>query len=556
MWYYSRFRLLLPVLACTFSLSACGSDRPRASQSQRGKELTPAEFLLLSDEEKIRYRDITLRIPEAWGGSLLPFSKGPYASVLDKAVHSGELEALMAQYNRALFELEHPRVKVEFVNFDMWSSNFKSVLAVSLASHRAPSVYIARDLPQTIEQGVFADITDLVKNWDQRDRQPEGSVREGTVNGRAYTVPANELGSMIIRYRKDWFREAGIFNEYGEPGPRTDWTWNDFREIAKKVTDPQKKRWGFAGQTNDFFYNDAHGLRLYIPDRTGKHTWRFNDQDPRVIDSLKAARALVRDDQSVSTSVTLGWFEWHAEFDASRAAMIISHSAHLPKESLDQPDKFGKDKPFRETVGMVPPPRGPSGLSGFKTYTNNFGFDPTLSPEELQAAFDWTTSLFYGPTFVNQLRATIQQAKVQGKRSSAYGVLLANPYKPVEEVLSEPLEEIFPANYLRMYDLIRKVPAAPLPREFGLREPPPAEFEDAVRAMYSEAVTSKTVDLQALVGRTANIVNRTMLSFGAPDDREKLQRFHAALGEFYRRHYPEFYRRDWPPLYERYYRVD
>src|SRR5919199_96052 len=84
-------------------------------------------------------------------------SRGPYPSVLDKAVHTGELEALMAQYNRSLFELEHPRVKVAFINFDMWSPNFKSVLAVSLSSGRAPAVYIAHDLPQTIEQGLFAD---------------------------------------------------------------------------------------------------------------------------------------------------------------------------------------------------------------------------------------------------------------------------------------------------------------------------------------------------------------------------------------------------------------
>src|SRR5207245_1269407 len=127
----------------------------------------PDQFLVLNDVEKIRYRRIPLRIPEAWGGRLLPFSRGPFPSVLEKAVQSGDLPAIIAQYSRSIFELEHPEVRVDFINFDMWSPNFKSVLAVSLASHRAPAVYVARDLPQTIDQGMYADITDLLAHWDQ-----------------------------------------------------------------------------------------------------------------------------------------------------------------------------------------------------------------------------------------------------------------------------------------------------------------------------------------------------------------------------------------------------
>jgi hypothetical protein len=536
----------------------CSARRDAAVAAGVGpaKRLSPEEFLLLSDEEKLRYRNVVLRIPEAWGGQLLPFSAGPYPSTWEKAIHTGELQALMAQYNRSLFEFEHPHVRVEFLNFDMWSPNFKSVLAVSLASGRAPAVYIARDLPQTIEQGMYADITDLLRRWDQADRQPEGSVRQGTVNGRTYTIAGNELGATVVRYRKDWFREAGIFNEHGEPGPPVNWTWSDFRRIARRLTDPAKKQWGYAGQLGDFFYNEAHGIRLYVPDRSGRNTWRFNDTDPRLIASLKAARQMVREDRSVSTSVSMGWFEWHAEFDAGRAGMISSFSPHIPQASLATPDKFGPGKPFRDTVGMAPPPVGPTGLSGFQAITNNFGFDPTLSPEQLEAAFNWTKSHFYGPIFVNTLRAAIQRDQVLGKPSTAYATLLCTPYEPEEKLLGRPLSEVFPADYLRTYDAIRRSHAPPLPREFGLQEPPTNDFNDAVRAMYSEAITSATVDLPALVRRTATIANRTMLRFRVPDDRAKLRRYYWALGEFYRRHYPEFYRREWGPLYARYYRVE
>lgn len=529
---------------------------PAADLAAPSRELTPQQFQILSDAEKIRYRNVVLRIPQAWGGFLLPLSRGPYPTTLEKAVHNGELDALTAQYNRSLFELEHPRVRVEFVDFDMWTPNSKQVLAVALASGRAPAAYLARDLPQTIEQGVYADITDLLRKWDQAGRQPEGSVREGTVDGRSYIIAGNEIGGTLIRYRKDWFREAGIFNEHGEPGPPDNWTWDDFRRIAKRLTDPGRKRWGLAGQTNDFFYNDAHGIRLYIPDRSGRHTWRFNDQDPRLLDSLRAARDMVRVDGSTSTSTSMGWYEWHAEFDAGRAGMVSSFSPHIPRESVEQPDKFGKDQPFRDTVGMALPPRGPTGLTGFRALTNNFGFDPTLNREELQAAFDWTKSLFYGDIFGNQIRSNLQRDRILGKRSAAYATVLTTPYEPEGELLPEPMSSVFPADYLRVYERIRKSPAPPLPRGFGLREPPITDLDAAVKAMYSEAILSKDADLEALVRKTAAIVNNTMLSFRGEGDREKLGRFYAALGDFYRQNFPRFHRQEWPELYERYYRVD
>src|SRR6185312_5188062 len=134
-----------------------------------------------------------------------------------------------------------------------------------------------------------------------------------TVDGRMYTVAGPELSALVIRYRKDWFREAGILNEKGEPRPPRPLTWEDFRRIAKKITDPKRGRYGFAGQMNDFLYNNAHDIDLYIPDPTGKHTWIFNARDPKLIQSLQAARAMVNDDKSVDTSVSMDWFQWHGE---------------------------------------------------------------------------------------------------------------------------------------------------------------------------------------------------------------------------------------------------
>jgi ABC-type glycerol-3-phosphate transport system substrate-binding protein len=486
---------------------------------------------------------------------LLPITTGPYSSPMDKSVHTGDLITMMGLYNQTLFEIQHPKVKVEYVNFDMWNDNFRSQLAVALSANQAPAYYVARDLPQTIYQGIYADLTPLMLKWDQFKNQPEMAVHEGKVDGKYYTMAQGELSALVIRYRKDWFREAGIFNERGEPGPRSDWTWDDFRKYAKMLTDPKKNRYGFIGEVGDFMYNPSHGIDpLYIPDPTGKRTWVFNDQDPELLTSLQNARDMVNKDKSVYASGSVMWFQWHSEFDASRAAMIVSWAAHPPRESLEQPYKFGKDHLFKDVVGMAPPPRGPSGLRGLKPITNLIGFDPTLNPEELEAAFDWCKSYFYGDLFANRMRQLSQEAKVKGRRSALYADLLALPYESKEKLLDQPFEAVFPRDYLETYKAIRASRYPPLPREFGLREPATDDFAGAVRAMYSEAITTNT-DLKQIVKKAANVANTNLLNFHEAGDRERMKRYIAARSEFYRQNFPQYYETVWKRQMATYYKA-
>ena len=541
------------MLGTTALLAGC-----RKAQEAHGPgsaELSPEAYQLLPDREKVRYKDVVLRIPASWGGVLLPNDAGPYASPTDKTVHGGDIGPLMGLYNQSLFELQHPRVKIEYLNFDMWTENFRSALAVALSARRAPAYYIARDLPQTIEQGMYADLTELMKTWDQFDRQPEASVRQGRVDGRLFTLAANELGAAVVRYRKDWFKEAGILDERGEPGPRSDWTWDDFRKIAGKLSDPARNRSGFAGEMGSFQFNEAHDLDLFVPDPSGKNTWRFHGDDPLLLESLTNARALVNTEKSVASSVAMGWFEWHNEFDAGRAGMVMSFAPHIPREALTSPGKMGKSAPYAETVGMAPPPRGPYGYDPLKPVTNPIGFDPTLSPYELRAAFDWCRSWFYGDLFVNRMRAATQDARLRGQTSVVYAEVLALPYQPKENLLDKPLEQVFPADYLETYRRLRKAPAPPLPREFGLKEPASAELTKAVKALYSEAITSPGADLKALIQKHGGLIDTNLLSFRTPDDSERLGRYVAARTEFYSEHFPAYRDAVWKKRLEGAWRV-
>src|ERR1051325_11171152 len=90
-------RVFFVLLALAALLAGCGRLRPEKSAA-RPRNLTPTEYQLLKDEEKVRYKDIIVRVPASWGGALLPFDKGPYPSPVEKAIHAGDLNTLMGLY--------------------------------------------------------------------------------------------------------------------------------------------------------------------------------------------------------------------------------------------------------------------------------------------------------------------------------------------------------------------------------------------------------------------------------------------------------------------------
>jgi len=132
--------------------------------------------------------------------------------------------------------------------------------------------------------------------------------------------------------------------------------------------------------------------------------------------------------------------------------------------------------------------------------------------------------------------------------------LLALPYRPAVNLLDEPLDRVFPAEYLDVYRQIRACHAAPLPREFGLEEPPTNDLQGAMRAMYSEAITGNG-DLKELLRRTAHLINTTMLNFGGRKDRPRLRQYVDARSEFYRRYYPRYYATAWQEKRRTYFQI-
>lgn len=142
--------------------------------------------------------------------------------------------SLIAQYNT-----DHPDVRVK----ELYSSNdlvLQKVLT-AVRGDSAPDVaYMFGSWSPNIAQiPQLVDMSPYVSDpaWQWEDFYP-GERAAATVDGKVVGVPAL-VDNLAIVYNKQLFAEAGV-----EP-PTPDWTWDDFRSAAAKLTDPGKGQYGW-----------------------------------------------------------------------------------------------------------------------------------------------------------------------------------------------------------------------------------------------------------------------------------------------------------------------
>ncbi len=526
-----------------------GCDRGNEiTEAQDSGDLTPSKYYDLPPDKQYAAKTTTIYIPDPFADGALPAQAGPWASPVERLVHEGKPEYFAHQFVRAQFELKRPSVRVEWLPFDMWSPDFKALLNTSLHSQRSPAYYVARTLPDTMMEGWYADITDYLDAWptarDHRHTRPGGSF-----NGRIYCIPGNEEQYPVIAYRKDYFKEAGIINEFGEPGPPSDWTWDDFRDYAKRLTvdtdgDGKTDRWGFVAEQHrfDMYYAECSllVLRLYVPDKTGEYTWRFNADDPMLREGIRNFRAMYWDDQSVRTGVDFNWGVKDQEFKSGRVAMSAWTSAHPPAFYVEQPWYFGGDVETKDVLGMVPIPTNAHGVRYHISRTNMYGFNPLYKPDELKAAIDWYRSWVCGDLNAMILMSLKKKNDALGRPNPFPRYDLTNPYESEVKRLEPPQPGFFPKDFVNTYRLYRESGMFPTPHEFGLREP--VQFNDTLNNMFSEILFAKPplddAELDRMLAAHTEKIQARCMTFKVDDDRPKLEAYYTALLDYSRRTMP------------------
>lgn len=157
------------------------------------------------------------------------------------------------------YEAANPNVTVNVTTVADPNVNFYTKLQTMIAGGTPPDVssFQGWEWQPYADKELLAPIDDLVARDGFTAPYPEGiqSIQDSTArHGKRYLIPL-QVATMVMLYAKKPFDEAGI------PYPTDDWTFEEFLEIARKLTktEGENKQWGI--QANGSWFRDIHWIR-------------------------------------------------------------------------------------------------------------------------------------------------------------------------------------------------------------------------------------------------------------------------------------------------------
>lgn len=190
---------------------------------------------------------------------------GPKKQVLRFATWDSEAALEVQKKIAKRFEELNPDVKVQV---EAYGEGYEQKIASGFGAKNAPDVLYMWDFP-TYKASLEPLNTYIDQDADFKNIQADlypGILNYSTIDSNILGMPVGYT-SHVIYYNKKLFKEAGI------PEPTNDWTWDEFREIAKKLSNKEKKIYGFAVPTQpdpydfeQFLWND--GTAYLSPDGT------------------------------------------------------------------------------------------------------------------------------------------------------------------------------------------------------------------------------------------------------------------------------------------------
>ena len=193
---------MILLLVSVFSLAAC-------SNSSSGEKTSGG-----TGEEKDGKDNITLRFA-TWDSG----------------------EALKIQQDIAKkFEEKNSGVKVQV---EAYGDGFDQKLAASFGAKNPPDMMYMWNFPAYYES--LEPLDQYIEGDNEMDMDDfyQGLFNYSSMNGKIYGMPAG-FTTRVVYYNKDLFDAANV------PYPKDGWSWNDFKEISKQLSDPSKKQYGFG----------------------------------------------------------------------------------------------------------------------------------------------------------------------------------------------------------------------------------------------------------------------------------------------------------------------
>jgi multiple sugar transport system substrate-binding protein len=240
--------------------AAVQRTRAAASTEERQMVASPARTVLRSIGRRRRRSvvavgSLLLLIPisacgggsGSGGGSA---TSGPVTITLSHGytdVEAKAIASLVTQWNAS-----HPKVTVKLqFNGGNDSALQKTVAGFTAGNYPDVAYEYGSSAAELARQPKLVDLTSKVQSMNWNDFFPS-ERQAATVNGKVVGIPAL-VDNLALVYNKKLFKQAGI------APPNANWTWQDFRTAAKKLTNPATKTYGWA----------------YINDGSEDTVWRY-----------------------------------------------------------------------------------------------------------------------------------------------------------------------------------------------------------------------------------------------------------------------------------------
>ncbi|MBP1990700.1 ABC transporter substrate-binding protein [Paenibacillus eucommiae] len=148
------------------------------------------------------------------------------------------------------FTKKFPWITVEGV----YAENGEDELIKSIASGQPLDIIWNTSLDRAIEEGLIEDLTPYAEKDEEFKSYPyrAGYLDNFKRDGKLYSLSRGNDGFFIL-YNKD------LLKQYGLEKPKLDWTWEQFKTMAKAATNPAASHYGLA---NSVWWHDFVSMIL------------------------------------------------------------------------------------------------------------------------------------------------------------------------------------------------------------------------------------------------------------------------------------------------------
>lgn len=276
---------------------------------------------------------------------------------------------------------DHPNISITFDYYgDMTATEYYKKVDLMVMGGEEMDILMASAFPEHAQRAGSGAYLPLEEFFEKEGIKPEDAYSiVQKVNGSMYGIPG-DLKSWFVLLNKNYLDEAGL------PVPSVDWTWDDYRDYAAKLTqgDGASKRYGSYFHSWDHY--DYMGMWSNYPDNPmfNADMSAVNFDHPMFKEWLQFRHDLEQTDKSQVpfADVKSMNMNYRDKFFNGQIAMLPIGSFIVPE--LDDQDKY----PHEFVTTFAPIPAWKDAEPG-TTYTESHFYSISKTSKHPQEAYDF-----------------------------------------------------------------------------------------------------------------------------------------------------------------------